>query len=509
MKRQRRHLTVVFLLLFLAAGPAAGQEWTWTGPTNVSNTQYGSYSPNIAISPEGDIHVVWEDNTRLRLKYDGSVTVTDILYTHYDGAAWSTPVQISAMDTNSTFSREPKIALDSQGNPHVVWTHNGYVPTGEAYYSTLTDTGWTEPTNFTDDPYSTWLPDIVIDSQDRVHLVWTGLNELGINDVCYRSLKEGVWSDTVHVTRMTNRDAAGQRMALDSQDRVHCVWWRAYWDRVVVYSVFNGESWSPEVVVSTPDVPVARSPIIAIDSQDYPHIVWRQVEYAPDTTGATLYVSRVYYTHFDGQSWIEPEDILPEGADLPIPSHTIVISNDDTPLVGVNYYEDEDEWAHSSLLYRIDGQWTYPYPYTTESHSTSQSIVVDENNSLHVAITNRANTGEFCEIHYYRGDRTDGILDKIIQLPQNLLLLSSYPNPFNSTVSLRFALPARSAIKLIVYNSQGRRVLLLDSSVLPPGSYVRIWKGVNEKGEPVSSGVYFVQLITDKKSISQRITLVR
>ncbi len=51
---------------------------------------------------------------------------------------WSTPANISPVSTNNSY---PRIAVDSVGNPHVVWTGNDG-STDQVYYATKTGGVW-------------------------------------------------------------------------------------------------------------------------------------------------------------------------------------------------------------------------------------------------------------------------------------------------------------------------------------------------------------------------------
>lgn len=69
--------------------------------------------------------------------------------------------------------------------------------------------------------------------------------------------------------------------------------------------------------------------------------------------------------------------------------------------------------------------------------------------------------------------------------------VTTYPNPFNTTTSIKLIVPKRSFISIIIYNSLGQKVkTLLNKTELQEGNYFISWNGVNDYGEPVSSGVY-------------------
>ncbi len=89
-------------------------------------------------------------------------------------------------------------------------------------------------------------------------------------------------------------------------------------------------------------------------------------------------------------------------------------------------------------------------------------------------------------------------------LPRTFALEQNFPNPFNPTTTLRFALPERAAVHLDVYNLGGQRVTRLVNSTLPPGVHDIRW----DAGD-LASGTYFVRLSTDRFTETRRVMLVK
>lgn len=73
-------------------------------------------------------------------------------------------------------------------------------------------------------------------------------------------------------------------------------------------------------------------------------------------------------------------------------------------------------------------------------------------------------------------------------IPNNLTL-SSYPNPFNSAVTIKYDLPQAGHAKLTAYDLQGRVVATLFDDFAPAGSAELHWSPEN-----LASGVYFISL---------------
>jgi predicted outer membrane repeat protein/parallel beta-helix repeat protein len=83
------------------------------------------------------------------------------------------------------------------------------------------------------------------------------------------------------------------------------------------------------------------------------------------------------------------------------------------------------------------------------------------------------------------------------RLPGRLVLGDNYPNPFNPTTTIEYALPAPGGhVELSVYDVHGRRVRTLIDDDAIGGRYQVFWDGRNDHGQRLSSGVYFYRLST-------------
>jgi serine/threonine-protein phosphatase CPPED1 len=71
-------------------------------------------------------------------------------------------------------------------------------------------------------------------------------------------------------------------------------------------------------------------------------------------------------------------------------------------------------------------------------------------------------------------------------IPDGLLLLQSYPNPFNPSTNLRFDLPHKSKVDVEIYNMIGQHVAQLLNNVFGEGYHEIRWNATH-----LSSGVYF------------------
>lgn len=103
----------------------------------------------------------------------------------------------------------------------------------------------------------------------------------------------------------------------------------------------------------------------------------------------------------------------------------------------------------------------------------------------------------------YVSDRLKGLL------PTAYDLFPNYPNPFNPSTTIRFALPAPARVTLNVYNVLGQRVVALaDKADYAAGYHTLVWDGRNERGQAVSSGVYFFRMSTGDWARTRKMILL-
>ncbi|MCD6374374.1 MAG: T9SS type A sorting domain-containing protein, partial [Caldisericaceae bacterium] len=113
----------------------------------------------------------------------------------------------------------------------------------------------------------------------------------------------------------------------------------------------------------------------------------------------------------------------------------------------------------------------------------------------------------------YRDEKQDEALVKSLttsqMLPEEAVLFANYPNPFNPTTNIRFALPKDGSVKLEIYNLNGQRIKELINGDYQAGYHSVKWDGKDEHGRPVSSGMYFYVLKTSKITESRKMFLLK
>jgi hypothetical protein len=75
-------------------------------------------------------------------------------------------------------------------------------------------------------------------------------------------------------------------------------------------------------------------------------------------------------------------------------------------------------------------------------------------------------------------------------IPRRFAVSQNYPNPFNPVTLIHYELPRGSDVRLTIYNLLGQKVRTLVSGYQGAGRYDVEWRGDNDLGHGVGSGVY-------------------
>jgi hypothetical protein len=95
------------------------------------------------------------------------------------------------------------------------------------------------------------------------------------------------------------------------------------------------------------------------------------------------------------------------------------------------------------------------------------------------------------------------------EIPDAVRLLRVYPNPFNPTATIRFALARRARIAVDVYDARGAHVARLLDEEREAGTHDVTWDGMNDRGAHVDSGIYFCRIVSGVASDSKKMILLR
>ncbi|MDP6698881.1 MAG: T9SS type A sorting domain-containing protein, partial [Candidatus Latescibacteria bacterium] len=93
--------------------------------------------------------------------------------------------------------------------------------------------------------------------------------------------------------------------------------------------------------------------------------------------------------------------------------------------------------------------------------------------------------------------------------PGDFALSQNFPNPFNSTTTIRYGLSQAAPVNLSVYNLAGQRVIQLGAGWRQAGNYTARWDGRTARGFALSTGVYIYRLRAGDHVESRKLLLLR
>lgn len=83
------------------------------------------------------------------------------------------------------------------------------------------------------------------------------------------------------------------------------------------------------------------------------------------------------------------------------------------------------------------------------------------------------------------------------------------PNPFNPATTISFYVPSEMPVRMVIYDTAGRKVRTLIENTIPAGKGEAVWDGRNDSGRPVASGIYYCRLEACGRVRSRKLVLLR
>ncbi len=169
--------------------------------------------------------------------------------------------------------------------------------------------------------------------------------------------------------------------------------------------------------------------------------------------------------------------------------------------------------ASTFIYYSADGGATWPYLVAegalASPHSPSWAGVPDSEEALIKVVC-------FDAVLNVKADAMDGTFSLSVttdvdegSLPARAVLTQNHPNPFNPATEIRFALPTKQPITLKVYDVAGRSVATLAAGLHDAGSHTVIWRGEDDAGARVASGLYFYRLTMEDGAETRKMMLLK
>jgi hypothetical protein len=137
-------------------------------------------------------------------------------------------------------------------------------------------------------------------------------------------------------------------------------------------------------------------------------------------------------------------------------------------------------WYNSGQTVGIDATVSNGYTFSSWSGSGSGSY------SGTTKSTSVTMNGPITETASFKP--LTGIQEIVTEIPMVYSLAQNYPNPFNPSTTMQYGLPARSTVRLVIYNILGQVVKELLNTDQHAGFQSMVWNAT------VASGMYFYRI---------------
>lgn len=272
----------------------------WSAPQSIPGTSATPGDPRIAVDHQGSLHVVWQDSIGGESGIFWALRSSD--------GSWSAPQKITGSSANSS---APDIAVDAQGNPQVVWkeelTHGN---AGIMYATRSGETDWLTQ-SISDNSGGSGFPSIAVDGEGNLHVVWQDSLQItgGYLDILYATKpSDGDWSPPLNISN-SQRPSTRPRIAVDGENNPHVVWEETYDEYATdirpQYNTRSGGNWlaQPEnILPSSTEGIMFCHPDIAVDPAGKPQVVW--YDNTRQTTDGYPIWSIGYATRQDNGEWL-------------------------------------------------------------------------------------------------------------------------------------------------------------------------------------------------------------
>ncbi len=94
-------------------------------------------------------------------------------------------------------------------------------------------------------------------------------------------------------------------------------------------------------------------------------------------------------------------------------------------------------------------------------------------------------------------------------LPTEIIISGNSPNPFNPETAISFTIPQNENISLAIFNAAGQKARTLHAGMISAGNHSIVWNGRDERGQSMSSGIYFAVLESGGRMTTHKMLLIR
>jgi len=344
----------------------------WSTPADVSVTGQNADQPQVTVSSTGLATAVWT-------RYDGSNWIIQSS-TSQNGGAWSTPVDLSATGANAL---NPQVTVSSTGLATAVWSRDG---SNDIIQSSTSQNGgaWSTPADVSVTGQNAYNPQVTVSSTGLATAVWRRDN--GSNYIIQSSTSQngGAWSTPADVS-VTGQNSDQPQVTVSSTGLATAVWYRYDGSNDIIQASTsqNGGAWSTPVNISLTGGGT-DNPQVTVSSTGLATAVWRLFDGLHWLIQAS--------TSHNGGAWSTPANIsLTDGvADAP----QVTVSYTGLAIAVWGLATDGDDIIQSSTS-QNGGAWSTPADLSATGQNAINPQVTVSSTGLATAVWKRSNGSEY------------------------------------------------------------------------------------------------------------------
>jgi len=119
--------------------------------------------------------------------------------------------------------------------------------------------------------------------------------------------------------------------------------------------------------------------------------------------------------------------------------------------------------------------------------------------------------------YYYDNLIGEGAIEQLTELniinrdyvPNNFILHSNYPNPFNPFTNISYEIMEESFISIKIKDIRGRHIITLIDRYHSKGNHTISWDGTDSRGDQQTSGIYFYNINNEKYLSTGKMILLK
>ncbi len=492
----------------------------------------GGISISSAVNDNGDVFVVYEDHRR-----DQPYTIYAQKISDDGEVMWDeSGVRCAEFDYDQT---RPYVVNDNEGGIIVAWR----APTDDDWYDIymqrLDENGeplWgAEGLQVTDSMIDKNVEELAADGEGGAVVLWKTDDDDTDDDLWMNRINadgELMWGN--HHIELVSEQFRQQDPTLARHHDGFFVAWRDNRDDEGddIYGQFiNSDGtlrWQEGGIAICSSELNQLNPESAIDNEGNIWVVWEDNRNTGRASGKDIYIQKlgtepneegvppILLTDENAEPY---QDGMPLSSAVGVQRHPIIVHDGQNGMwvVWENYH---GNGIHSDIYathLEPNGQpyadWEENGNVVCDAHHRQahpQAVLLSEDGESGIAVVweDKRATGleEISNVYIQKleDDFVSSTFDEVDLHPTKISLEQAFPNPFNSTIKINYALPRRAAVSLQVYNLKGQLVGSLQEGNKMAGRHTAALAADN-----LSSGLYFMRLKAGDTQLTQKVMLIK